>query len=158
MTEYIAAWAARVICTAFLAALAAALTPRGAVKRIVLFGCSLLLLLALFRPLLGDLSRQAEEEFARWEAEIRSRTEDMTEENQKSWEALIAEELGSYIEAQAEALRFPCEAAVTVETGEDGVPRPRGVTITAAGRSEALARFLREELGFAEEDIRWREA
>lgn len=157
MTEYIGAWVARVICTAFLMAVAAALTPRGPVKRIVLFCCSLLLLLAVFRPLLGEVPLRASEEFSYWQEDILSRTEELTEENQKTWEALIAEELASYIEAKAEELAFPCEIAVTVETGEDGVPRPRRVEITAAGRNEALSRFLREELGLAQEDIQWRE-
>ncbi|MGM9618712.1 MAG: hypothetical protein ACI3W8_02580 [Oscillospiraceae bacterium] len=157
MTEYIGAWVVRVICTAFLMAVAAALTPRGAVKRIALFCCSLLLLLAVFRPLLGEAPLRAAEEFSYWQDDILSRTEALEEENQKTWEALIEEELASYIEAKAEGLAFPCEVAVTVETGEDGVPRPRRVEITAAGKNEALGRFLREELGLAQEDILWRE-
>ena len=50
-----------------------------------------------------------------------------------------------------------CRVSVTVETGADGVPMPRSVTVTG-DYSEELSGIIASDLGIPREDQNWQEA
>ena len=94
--------------------------------------------------ILTPLGRQAlEEEYAR--------------QQEAALETGIEEELASYIWDKAQALGLSCQVCVTVETGADGIPVPRSVTVTGA-YSEDLSEIIETDLGIPREQQNWQEA
>ena len=157
MMELVTLWLRQVIAAAFFSAAVAALIPAGAIKRIAMLGCSLLLLMTLFRPLAGRNGLQRIDGMLRdIETEIQSAAADYEEENREAWAALIEQELVSYIETRAKAAGLSCEVSVTLEETTEGIPLPASVELMGAERNEKLHRALQEELGLTEEQIRWR--
>ena len=146
-------WLRQVIAAAFFSAAVAALIPKGVVKRIAMLACSMLLLLTLFRPFVGQERDPGLEEIRE---KILCAAEDLEEENREVWAGLIEEELVSYIETKAREAGVSCGVNIRFETNEDGVPLPVAAELTAPQRSEEIHRCVREELGIAEENIRWR--
>lgn len=157
MMEVLTLWLRQVVAAAFFSAAMAALIPAGVSKRIAMLCCSLLLLTVLFRPLLGeiDLSR-LDRSWQAQEQEILDASQQLQQSNRERWETLIAEELVSYIETRAAQEGIHCTVRVTLDEGEDGVPRPCRIELTASQRSETLHRCIREDLGMTEEQIQWR--
>ena len=69
----------------------------------------------------------------------------------------IEAELASYIWDKAQALGLDCQVSVTVESGEDGVPLPRSVTVTGT-YSEELSQIIETDLGIPRDHQNWQEA
>lgn len=157
MMDFLQEWIIRIVGAAFLMAAASVLTPRGAVKRIELLCCAVILLLAVLQPLLGnDLPELPEAQ--RIEESIRQQREEFQKSGRAEWEALIEEELVSYIESKAKELGVDCSVSVRLAEGENGIPFPDAVELTAEERHEGLQRYIEQELGVAAERIRWRTA
>ena len=156
MMAAVALWLRQVMATAFFTAALMALVPSGAVKRVMLLCCTLLFLLALFRPFLGSGEKRLEESFAAMEAVILAETEVLQGENQEVWAALIEEELVSYIEATAAEEGISCTARVSLSPDENGVPLPVSVDLISECRDDGFRKHLAAELGVAAEQIQWR--
>ena len=116
---------------------------------------STLLLLAVLQPLFGG-ELPPLPEAGRIEERIRQKTEELEEHRRQEWETLIEEELVSYIETKAAELGCSCDVVLRFGADGDGLPLPEEVEITAEERNEELHRFVRQELGIADERIRWR--
>ena len=155
MMNAVTLWLRQVIAAAFFSAAVAALLPKGSVKRIAMLGCSVLLLMVLFRPFTGQENEWGQS-LSGLREEILRTTENFEEENLEAWTGLIEQELVSYIETRAAEAGVSCEVNITFETNGDGVPLPIAVELTAPQRSEEVHRCVRESLGVAEENIRWR--
>lgn len=154
MLAFLREWLQPILGAALLLAAVSVLTPPCAARRIALLCGSAIFLLVLVRPLTGgklppltalpELARSVEEQKERYESD-----------NLRQWTSLIERETRTYIEGKAAELDFPCAVAVRAEA-EDGGLALREVTITAAEEDPALAAYITEELGIAEEQIRWR--
>lgn len=155
MMSAVTVWLRQVIAAAFFTAAVMALIPSGAVKRIAMLVCSALMLMTIFRPL-TEREWEFGGAFSEIENEIRCAAADFKEQNLESWAGIIEEELASYIETRAAEAGISCAVDITLEINEDGVPLPVAAELTAAQRSETVHRCVREELGIAEENIRWR--
>ena len=155
MINAVTLWLRQVIAAAFFSAAAMALIPKGAVKQIAMLVCSMLLLMTLFRPFM-EREWELGWSFDEIENEILCAATDFEERNCESWARLIETELASYIESRAAETGISCEVDIVFEINEDGVPLPVAAELTASQRSEAIHRCVREELGIAEENIRWR--
>ena len=155
MMSAVTVWLRQVIAAAFFSAAVAALLPKGAVKRIAMLTCSVLLLMTLFRPFAGQ-ERAWLRSMDDIRDEILSAAEDLTQENREAWAGLIEQELVSYIETRAAEAGAPCTVSITLAVNDEGVPLPVAAELTAPRRSEEVHRCVREELGIAEENIRWR--
>ena len=155
MMDAVTLWLRQVIAAAFFSAAVAALLPKGSVKRIAALFCAVLLLLTLFRPMIGQETAW-KRSMENIKEEIASAAVDLEEENREAWERLIEEELVSYIETRAAEVGITCAADISFEINDYGVPLPVAVELTASQRSEEVHRSVREDLGIAEENIRWR--
>ncbi len=155
MMDVLREWLVRIVGAAFLMAAASVLTPKGAVKRIELLCCAVILMLAVLQPFSGGELPELPE-LARIGEQIHERENDYREEGLEEWETLIAEELVSYIETKAAELHVDCVVAVRIGTDENGIPFPEEIELTAAEENAALQRTLQQELGIAAERIRWR--
>ena len=155
MMDVLREWLLRIVGSAFLMTAVSVLTPKGAVKRIELLCCSVILMLAVLHPFTGGELPEIPE-LSHVGEKIRHRTDEFRKTGQESWESLIEEELVSYIETRAAEEGISCAVDISFEINDDGVPLPVAVELTAPQRSEEVHRSVREDLGIAEENIRWR--
>ena len=155
MMELLREWLVRIVGAAFLMTAASVLTPKGAIKRIELLCCSVILLLSVLQPFSGEELPKLPE-LSCVKEQIRQQEDEFRENGQETWESLIAEELVSYIETKAAELQFDCVVSVRMSADESGIPFPEAVEITAAEENGTLQRYLQQEIGIAEERIRWR--
>lgn len=98
MTAFFRDWLLGIVAAALAVALAQALTPEGAVKKVGRLLGGLILLLAVTRPLLrGEPGEWDLPENRSWE-EMAAAVEAQTEENRNLLEELIAGQAETYIE------------------------------------------------------------
>lgn len=155
MMDFVREWLLRMVGAVMLTAAVSALTPKGAVRRVALLCCAVILLLAVLCPLAGGALPALPPVSSLGEAAERQK-EEYEQRNRLAWETLIEEELISYIEAKAAELHCSCAVTLRLGTDEEGLPFPEEVTLTAAEENHALTQLLMEELGLARERIRWR--
>lgn len=147
-----------VVSAAMVVALAQALTPEGAVKKIGRLVGGVVLLLAVMKPLIGLPVNEKTVPVADWLTPPTQAEEDGGQEVLKE---LIAQQTGAYIEDKGHILGVNCTARVTVTEGEGGWPQPWSVEVvgswTGEGRS-ALEKTIEEELAIpAERQNFWEE-
>lgn len=142
-------WLLGVTAVALAVALAQALTPEGAVKKVGRLAGGLVLLLAVAKPLLnlepGALSIPA----AVWE-----QSETVEKTGEEVTRALIAEKSGAYIVDKGGALGVVCTAEVQVETDDNGWAVPWSVTVRGDWDEEgrkALSALIAEDLNIPAE-------
>ncbi len=155
MMEFLREWIVHIVGASFLMAAASVLTPKGAVKRIELLCCAVILLLAVLQPLIGGTLPELPQA-RRIEESIREQREEFRKSGQEEWEALIEEEFVSYIESKAKEMGVDCRASVRLAADENGIPFADEVELTAAEVHAGLQRCIEQELGVAAERIRWR--
>lgn len=143
-------WLLGLTCAAMVLAVAQALAPEGAVKKVVKLAGGLLLLLAAVSPLLrleeGAASRALEE----YRGAAQRRQEELTEQNRALYQAVIEERAAAYIVDKAGELGISCRAEVTFAYDEDGRPYPWQTAAWGAWTQEgrqALEALLERELG-----------
>lgn len=147
--ELIRTWILSVTVSAMVIAVAQALMPAGAVKKVGQLTGGLILVLGILQPLAGmdygdlyDLVTALPAGGVQQEASAFGSYETM--------ETIIAGELEAYIADKGEQLGAACSAQVTCAPGEGGVPVPEAVTVTGEltpAQRESLADCLEGELG-----------
>lgn len=151
--ELMRVWVLRVTVCAMVLAVAEAVMPDGAVKKVGKLTGGLLLTLVLLQPLLsldeGDLEALADSVQT-----IGVSQAALAEQAAAPMKGLIEEELGAYIEEKGTALGLTCTAQVVCITGEDGVPVPSRVTVTGSwtqAQQQALRQTITQDLGLQRE-------
>ena len=138
-------------------ALAESLVTQEGIRRVLRLAGGVLMILVLLQPVvhmdLGELHFSPDA--LRQEAEALE--EEYAWQQEAALETGIEEELASYIWDKAQALGLSCQVRVTVETGADGIPVPRSVTVTGA-YSEDLSEIIETDLGIPREQQNWQEA
>ena len=158
MTAAVKGWLLSLVAAALISAVADALTPEGAAKKVERLVGGLLLLSVMIRPVSGlDLAERVGE-YTPPETENQW-TEELTAADNLLLERLITDSTQAYIEAQAQSLGGQCRAEVTcLWQGE--VPVPFRVEVAGSLSTEqrsALSRVIRAELGIPEERQTYRE-
>lgn len=139
-------WLLGVVAAAMAVALAQALTPEGAVKRIGRLAGGLVLLLAVVKPV-GDLA--AGRLTLPGLALPTLGTEEAGQAGEEVMKSLIAQKVGAYIVDKGRELGLSCEATVTVAEGASDWPVPWEAEIRGSWSEEqrqALSRAVEEEL------------
>ena len=147
--ELIREWLLGVTGVAFLLALAEGLMPEGTAQKVGKLVGGLLLFLAMFRPLAGFDYEGLVSQIEDCDWDVTTSYETLKMENQKLTGAIIAEELGAYIEEKAAALGADCVAEVTCRKDENDLQVPDSVRLTGNFPRETqteLGAFIREEL------------
>lgn len=146
-----------VVAAAMAVALAQALTPEGAVKKIGRLVGGIVLLLAVVKPLNGLIVGGGTVPVAGWLSPSVQTEED---DGQGVLKELIARQTGAYIEDKGHALGVECTAQVIVVEGEGDWPYPWSVEVTGSWTREgqsALAEVIEEELAIPAERQSFRE-
>lgn len=142
-------WLLGVTAAALAVAVAQALTPEGAVKKVGRFIGGLVLLLAAAKPLLSLEAGTFSVPTVAWEQSVLS--EKSGEEVTRS---LIAEKTAAYIVDKGGALGVVCTAEVRVENEESGWAVPWSVTVRGDWTEEgqkALSALIAADLNIPAE-------
>ena len=105
-----------------------ALIPKGAILTAAKCAGSLILILVMLRPLVTLRLEDLAVSYDVWEERTAEQTEQLTQDNLSSMEALIEEECSAYISEKAAQLGVGATAEVLCEV-RDGVPFPAEVTL-----------------------------
>lgn len=142
-------WILTLTASALVIAAAQALMPEGSVKRVGQLIGGLILALALVQPLARlDYDTLLAQAVLLPAEGIRPET--LQEQATAPWQTGIEETLNAYIAEKGRALGLSLQVQVACETGEDGVPVPRHVTVTGTisdAQQAALSDLLSRELG-----------
>lgn len=143
-------WLLSIVSVSLLCALADALMPRGAVKRVGGLVCGLVLAAAVLAP----LARLDLEGSQRWLegyfTALEGQETQLKEQVDTGMKAIIEQEYAAYIVDKAAQMGLACTVQVECLAGEDGLYLP--VRAELAGNlpesiQAELARVLEEELG-----------
>ena len=157
MMELLRTWLFGLTAVSALLAMAETLVTQDGIRRVLRLAGGVLMIVVLLQPLARiDLS-EVELSLDALRQEAETLEEEYARQQEAALEAGIEEELASYIWDKARALGLECRASVTVETGADGVPMPRSVTVTG-DYSEELSGIIASDLGIPREDQNWQEA
>ena len=140
--ELIRTWILSVTVSAIVIAVAEALMPPGAVKKVGKLTGGLILVLGILQPLVTMDYEDLYDMVTALPAGAIAQYEAM--------KGIIEEELEAYIVDKGEALGADCTAQVTCTPGEGEVPVPTQATVTGdltPAQQEAMSRYLEQELG-----------
>lgn len=164
MMEVVRSWLLALIAVSLLCAVAEALMPPGAVKRVGRLVCGLVLMGAVLSP----AARLDIDGGQRWLdsylSSVRHRETELEETVNDQMKVIIEREYAAYILDKAAELGLECTAVrVECERSEDGLYLPARTEVTGlqtARAQEQLIRIIREDLGvpaqrqfYAEEEM-----
>ncbi len=147
-------WLLAVIAASLLCALADALMPQGAVKRVGKLVCGLVLIAAILSPAASLDLAEGQDWLEDYFANLDSRTAELKETVNSQRKAIIEGECGAYIVDKAEEFGWTCTARVVCEPTEEGLYLPVRAEVSGPLTEEARARLCRvlaEDLGIPEE-------
>ncbi len=155
--ELIRTWILTVTVSALLIAVAEALMPEGAVKRVGKLTGGLILILGILQPL-AAMDAQALYDMVNSLPTGAIRQESFREAAEDPMKEIIERELGAYIVDKGAELGLACTAQVLCAAGEAGVPTPQRVTVSGSlsqSQKERLSQRIAEDLGIPREDQRY---
>ncbi len=132
-----------------------ALIPKGAILTAAKCAGSLILILVMLRPLVTLRLEDLAVSYDVWEERTAEQTEQLTQDNLSSMEALIEEECSAYISEKAAQLGLTVNAEVLCEV-RDGVPFPAEVTLDIP-YNEMLSHTIAADLDIPYEKQHWQE-
>lgn len=147
-------WLLTVIAASLLCALADALMPPGAVKRVGRLVCGLVLLAAILSPAVRLDVAEGERWLAECFASMEPRRENLEETVNNQMKIIIEGEYAAYIVDKAAELGWTCTARVTCERSEEGLYLPVRTEVTGpqtAGVPAQLVQSIAEDLGVPKE-------
>ena len=139
-----------VIAVSLLCAVADALMPAGAVRRVGKLVCGLVLLGAVLSPVAGLDVESGRQWLDGYLTSVRNREAELTETVESQMKGIIEQEYAAYIVDKAAQLGLTCTVRVTCRTEEDGLCLPCRVEVSGlSGREEQeqLSQVIRQDLG-----------
>ena len=133
-----------------------ALIPKGAILTAAKCAGSLILILVMLRPLVTLRVEDLAVSYDVWEERTTEQTEQLTQDNLSSMEALIEEECSAYISEKAAQLGLTVKAEVLCEV-RDGVPFPAEVTLDTP-YNEMLSDTIAADLDIPYERQHWQKS
>lgn len=147
--ELIRTWILSVTVSAIVIAVAEALMPPGAVKKVGKLTGGLILVLGILQPLVTMDYEDLYDMVTALPAGAIAQEGAQTHQYE-AMKGIIEEELEAYIVDKGEALGADCTAQVTCTPGEGEVPVPTQATVAGdltPAQQEAMSRYLEQELG-----------
>ena len=148
-------WLFGIVAASMALSILYALLPKGAILTAAKCAGSLILILVMLRPLVTLRVEDLEFSYDVWEERTTEQTEQLTQDNLSSMEALIEEECSAYISEKAEQLGLTVKAEVLCEV-RDGVPFPAEVTLDTP-YNEMLSDTIAADLDIPYERQHWQE-
>lgn len=143
-------WLMAVIAVSLLCAVADALMPPGAVRRVGKLVCGLVLLGAVLSPVANLDVESGQRWLDGYLASVQSREEELEETVESQMKSIIEQNCAAYIVDKAAELGLTCTARVECVRSEDGLYLPVRTEVTGletAGGQEKLIRVIETDLG-----------
>ena len=150
MIEAVKEWLVSVICAAMLVSVAENTAPPGELKKTVSLLGGLILLAVLVRPLNALDPGRILPETGSYSRSVEQLKEELETQRRDTLQTLIEQRTAAYISDKAAELGLECRVEVECRTGEDGIPRPFGVTVFGV-TSRELQSWIHRELDIPEE-------
>ena len=153
MMGAVRSWLLAVIAVSLLCAVAEALMPSGAVKRVGRLVCGLVLLAAILSPAVRLDVAEGERWLAECFASMEPRRENLEETVNNQMKIIIEGEYAAYIVDKAAEFGLTCSARVECRVSEEGLYLPLRVRVSGAltDRERArIAQIIWEDLGVPE--------
>jgi len=154
MIEQLRAWLSAVIVTSVLVTAVQSLIPEGTLRRIASMTGGLILLLVLLQPLTRLEIGALHLDYSQYTQDVERQSAEAQDRRGEELKQLIEQRTAAYILDKAGSLGISCTVSVTAKAGENGLPRPYRARLSCA-YSEALSRYLSEELEIPEERQAW---
>lgn len=136
--EWMKTWLLSVTSAAVIAALADALTPKSAPRKMVRMAGGLLLLLAVLGPVKKLQDVDFSEILEDYQGKYAGYEETLVQESEDMMKGIIEETAGAYILDKATALGLQeCSVAVVCQAEDTGFPIPQRVTVRGTGEEDA---------------------
>ena len=148
-------WLFSIVAASMVLSVLYALIPKGAILTAAKCAGSLILILVMLRPLVTLRVEDLAVSYDVWEEKTAEQTEQLTQDNLSSMEALIEEECSAYISEKAAQLGLTVKAEVLCEV-RDGVPFPAEVTLDTP-YNEMLSHTIATDLDIPYERQHWQE-
>lgn len=153
MMEAVRAWLTSVVLSAFLISLIRILLPEGPLRQAGAFTCSLALMAAIARPLVGLEPEWPSASLKDYEDTITQRIEELYAEEARTFREQVAERTEELIVQQGADLGVTVSAAVTLRDDDDA-PVPWAVTLSGP-RNASLEAWLSDALDIPPERQFW---
>ena len=148
-------WLFGIVAASMALSILYALLPKGAILTAAKCAGSLILILVMLRPLVTLRVEDLAVPYDVWEERTAEQTEQLTQDNLSSMEALIEEECSAYISEKAAQLGVTVKAEVLCEV-RDGVPFPAEVALDTP-YNEMLSDTIAADLDIPYERQHWQE-
>lgn len=155
MMEAARLWLLSILSASLVCALADALMPPGAVKRVGRMVCGLVLTAVILSPLVSLDLESGGQWLEDYFAAVEQREGELEEQAEEGRKAIIEESYEAYILDKAAQLGLSCTVEVECQTDKDGLCLPKEIRITGALTAQEkvnLTRILEEELAVPPEE------
>ena len=149
-------WLFGIVAASMVLSVLYALIPKGAILTAAKCAGSLILILVMLRPLVTLRLEDLAVSYDVWEERTAEQTEQLTQDNLSSMEALIEEECSAYISEKAAQLGLTVKAEVLCEV-RDGVPFPAEVTLDTP-YNEMLSDTIAADLDIPYDKQHWQKS
>lgn len=143
MMGAVRSWLLAVIATALLCAVADALMPPGAVKRVGRLVCGLVLIGAILSPLAEPDLEGSQRWLEGYLASVHTRKAELEETVDSQIKVIIEQKLSAYIVDKAAQLGLTCRARVECEEFEDGLYLPVRTEVAGSMTADVQGRLIR---------------
>ena len=143
MMGVVRSWLLAVIAAALLCAVAGALMPAGAVKRVGRLVCGLVLIGAILSPLAALDLEGSRRWLERYFISVQDREAELEETVNDQIKVIIEQKLAAYIVDKAAQLGLTCRARVECELSEDGVYLPVRTEVAGSMTADVQSKLIR---------------
>lgn len=148
-------WLLTVIAASLICALADALMPQGAVRRVGRLVCGLVMLAAILSPLTELDISGGQRWLEDYLASLENREAELTETVNGQMKVIIEQKYAAYIVDKAAQLGVACSVQVECELTEEGLYLPARARVSGAlteGERAQITQIIREDLGVPESE------
>lgn len=155
MIETLRGWLLGLISVSLACALAGALMPSGAVKRVGRLVCGLAMMLAILAPLARVDVASGEDWVEQFLSQTRQREEELEEQVGEQLKVIIEQRCAAYIVDKAALLGLTCSAQVECQEAEGTYLPVRAVVVGSMSETDRVKLWavIIQDLGIPEEEI-----
>ena len=160
MTALFREWILGLVAAAILSSLAQQFTAGGSVEKVTRFACAMMLMAALFSPVVKMDLDDVAISMASYRQTVAALTTDLEEQKSHLMRSYIEEQCAAYILDEAHDLGIDGGSVeVKAKWGEDSwIPSEATMAMTiTSNQKQRLSRYITAQLGIAPERQRWNE-
>ena len=158
MMDFLRNWLIGLTGASIILAFVDCLVPNGSVKQIGKIAGGLVMVIAIFRPVLSVDYEMMAGSLANYRYDAQQYSSELEIENERLKKIIIEDRTGAYIRDKAEQIGIDCKIAVQCRTNEKGQMYPASVTVygeLTQEQKEKLMRIIAAEVAIPAEMQRY---